>query len=77
MNPEALKMLREQCCDESGDIKCGDFCLADGKPARFGRWANLHFTAYINGSELVTLDWTKLQRHLTDAQLIEHFPSPI
>lgn len=79
MSPEALKILREQCCDQSGEIQIAQFCLADGKPARFVRWINpgVKFEACVNGNEYKILPWTKLQRHLTDAQLIEHFPSPI
>lgn len=66
--------LRQQCCDPSGQIVAGQLCLADGQPARFGRWVkNNEFVAYVRGRDEVRLPWTKLQRHLTDEELKTHF----
>ena len=80
MSPEQLRELRSQCFDQTKTetIQSGQFCLADGKPARFGNWGkdNLTFTAYVNG-ENVELPWTRLQRFLKDRDLIKYCPTPI
>lgn len=61
--------LRDQCCSPDGEIQPGDLCLIDGKPCRFGGWEGNMVFGYVRGVERISAPWTRLKRHLTDAEL--------